>query len=73
MILFFDIEANHSSDKDEWGADPATQYPHANGNVDDDLLVQCPPNTTERRLVSKIDIHVIPFLCILYLLAFLDR
>ncbi|KAK4610569.1 hypothetical protein CLAFUW4_14005 [Fulvia fulva] len=40
---------------------------------DDDLHVQCPPHTTERKLVTKIDLHVIPFLCILYLLAFLDR
>jgi len=27
----------------------------------------------ERKLVAKIDLHVIPFLCIMYLLAFLDR
>jgi hypothetical protein len=36
-------------------------------------LVQCPPHTTEKRLVYKIDLHVIPFLCIMYLLAVLDR
>lgn len=40
---------------------------------DDDLHVQCPPHTTEARLVRRIDWHVVPFLCILYLLAFLDR
>jgi hypothetical protein len=40
---------------------------------DDDLHVPCPPHTTERRLVNKIDWHVLPYLCILYLLAFLDR
>ncbi|KAE9973862.1 hypothetical protein EG328_004192 [Venturia inaequalis] len=40
---------------------------------DDDLRVLCPPHTTERRLVNKIDLHVLPYLCILYLLAFLDR
>ncbi|KAE9978654.1 hypothetical protein BLS_000401 [Venturia inaequalis] len=40
---------------------------------DDDLRVPCPPHTTERRLVNKIDLHVLPYLCILYLLAFLDR
>lgn len=40
---------------------------------DDDLHVQCPPHTTERKLVRRIDLHVVPFLCILYLLAFLDR
>lgn len=33
----------------------------------------CPPHTTEAALLRKIDLHVIPFLCLLYLLAFLDR
>ncbi|KAK3357219.1 major facilitator superfamily domain-containing protein [Lasiosphaeria hispida] len=35
--------------------------------------VPCPPHTTPRRMTSRIDAHVVPFLCILYLLAFLDR
>jgi MFS family permease len=35
--------------------------------------VQCPAHTTEAKLLTKIDLHVIPFLCIMYLLAFLDR
>jgi len=39
----------------------------------DDLNVRCPPHTTEKRLMAKVDFRVIPFLCILYLLAFLDR
>ena len=39
----------------------------------DDLHVVCPSHTTESRLMRKIDFRVIPFLCILYLLAFLDR
>ncbi|PCG90302.1 hypothetical protein PENOC_102770 [Penicillium occitanis (nom. inval.)] len=29
--------------------------------------------TTERRLMAKVDLHVLPFLCVLYLMAFLDR
>ncbi|EEA24476.1 High-affinity nicotinic acid transporter [Talaromyces marneffei ATCC 18224] len=29
--------------------------------------------TTERKLMSKVDLHVLPFLCVLYLMAFLDR
>jgi MFS family permease len=37
------------------------------------VAVQCPPHTTERKLMTKIDFRVIPCLCILYLLAFLDR
>ncbi|KAG9232513.1 major facilitator superfamily domain-containing protein [Amylocarpus encephaloides] len=39
----------------------------------DELNVVCPSHTTEARLMRKIDLRVIPFLCILYLLAFLDR
>ncbi|KAF4584158.1 putative transporter [Ophiocordyceps camponoti-floridani] len=34
---------------------------------------ECPPHTTERKLLARIDMHVMPFLCIMYLLAFLDR
>lgn len=39
----------------------------------DDLNVVCPSHTTEKKLMAKIDFRVIPILCILYLLAFLDR
>jgi hypothetical protein len=28
---------------------------------------------SERKLVYKIDRHVLPFICVMYLLAFLDR
>ena len=51
-----------------WGDD----IPVTNG-YDDDMPVQCPPHTTERKLLARIDLHVVPFLCIMYLLAFLDR
>lgn len=44
-----------------------------NNYEEDPELVPCPPNTTESKLVARIDLHVIPFLCIMYLLAFLDR
>ncbi|KAG5919173.1 hypothetical protein E4U61_001144 [Claviceps capensis] len=43
------------------------------GAQDSRCLVECPAHTTDRRLMAKIDLHVIPFLCIMYLLAFLDR
>lgn len=33
--------------------------------------VPVPAGTTERRILTKIDFHVVPFLCIMYLLAFL--
>lgn len=31
------------------------------------------PNINERKVMRKIDVRVVPVLCILYLLAFLDR
>jgi len=39
-------------------------YPTAYSN--DDGPPQCPPHTTERKLVARIDLHVVPFLCIMY-------
>ena len=33
----------------------------------------CPPHTTERRITTRIDSYIIPFVSILYLMAFLDR
>lgn len=47
--------------------------PNGGGVEYDELYVVCPPHTTEKKLMAKIDLRVIPFLCILYLLAFLDR
>ncbi|ATZ51438.1 hypothetical protein BCIN_07g00770 [Botrytis cinerea B05.10] len=48
--------------------------PSAEGQPEfDELHVVCPSHTTEAKLMRKIDLRVIPFLCILYLLAFLDR
>src|SRR5271170_1505934 len=46
-------------------AHPATEYNEAH--------VTAPLSTSERKLITKIDLHVIPVLSILYLLAFLDR
>jgi len=40
-------------------------YPNT-GEYDDDLHVECPPHTTESKMVRKIDIRVIPCLCIMY-------
>ncbi|KAK8089463.1 hypothetical protein PG997_004424 [Apiospora hydei] len=48
------------------GSDDALPY-------GDDTNVVCPPHTTQRKIVTRIDFHLMPFLIILYLLAFLDR
>lgn len=39
----------------------------------DELGVVCPPHTTEKKIMRRIDLHVLPFISLLYLLAFLDR
>ncbi|KAF2431931.1 MFS general substrate transporter [Tothia fuscella] len=73
--MFWNSEKKETGDGLDFPDDPTTQYPHAStdADFDDDLHVPCPAHTTERKLVNKIDWHVIPCLCILYLLAFLDR
>ncbi|GAW25735.1 putative mfs transporter protein [Rosellinia necatrix] len=46
------------------------------GTVDsdyDETNVRCPPHTTERKLMNRIDWYIIPFVSLMYLLAFLDR
>ena len=40
-----------------------------NRNIEDEP--QVPAGTTERKIMTKIDMRVIPVLCIMYLLAFL--
>lgn len=47
-------------------AHPAAGYQDAEGGLR-------PLNVSERKLITKIDLRVIPILSILYLLAFLDR
>lgn len=67
-------QSRASNDNEKYQSYPvATDGDYPAAGYDDDLLVQCPPHTTERRLVWRVDCHVIPFLCIMYLLAFLDR
>ncbi|KAI1425993.1 major facilitator superfamily domain-containing protein [Xylaria sp. FL1777] len=40
---------------------------------DGEVIVGCPPHTTERKMMTRVDWHILPFVTILYLLAFLDR
>lgn len=68
----------------ESGADSSSPFPPAelkpaeNGdqqNYDSTADSEAPQlqSTSERKLMAKIDLHLLPCLCILYLLAFLDR
>ena len=71
------------SEKGLTSSDPDVQYvqnyPGANEayasepDYEDPHNVPCPAHTTERKLLTRIDLHVIPFLVLLYWLAFLDR
>ena len=54
-------------------ADLSHQERAAGSGEYDELGAPCPPHTTERKLVARIDLHLLPFISILYLLAFLDR
>lgn len=50
--------------------------PHSSAASEADVDVDCHarfPNVDEKKLLRKIDIRVVPVLCVLYLLAFLDR
>ena len=54
--------------------DPDLAHPAADyGRVGANNKAVAPAGTTERRLITKIDMRVIPVLSIMYLLAFLDR
>jgi hypothetical protein len=69
MQLFGNKESSPSPSLDQ------EKHQHGGETIerDEDLPVACPPHTTERRLMQKIDLHVIPCLVVLYTLAFLDR
>ena len=43
------------------------------GQVEEQPDLPVLTGTTERRLMAKIDLHVVPCLCIMYFLAFIDR
>ena len=49
---------------------PYTTTDSSSGDLN---YVECPPHTTEAKLLRRIDWRVVPCLCILYLLAFIDR
>lgn len=76
MSNFVSLAANALSDSDKPKEEIIGNNTYHPGIADvdyDELHVQCPPHTTERKLITKIDWQLVPFLCILYLLAFLDR
>lgn len=65
--------SNSETEKKEPIAYTGNAYYPEDGAAYDDLQLQCPTHTTEKKLIAKIDFRVMPVLCVLYLLAFLDR
>lgn len=56
------------------GAKTSASLSGSHGHDDDNRpLPLCPPHTTDRKLLARIDMRVVPFLCIMYLLAFLGK
>ncbi|KAI1131533.1 MFS general substrate transporter [Nemania abortiva] len=50
-----------------------TYHPGTIDSDNDEYAIRCPPHTTERKLLTRIDWHILPFVSIMYLFAFLDR
>lgn len=46
---------------------------HDDQSANSKTSVQCPAGTTEKKLMLRVDLHILPFLCIMYLLAFLGK
>ena len=59
------------SEKD--GAEPVGPVQAFDSSSENDQELPPLTKTTERKLMAKIDWHILPCLCVLYLLAFLDR
>ncbi|KAI9830797.1 MAG: hypothetical protein M1826_004431 [Phylliscum demangeonii] len=65
--------ATFHSEKDTAALEASARGPLSSDDGGDDGMPPQLSTTTERKLTTKIDLRVISFLCILYLLAFLDR
>lgn len=65
-MKFFREKDALDTETDYRESDGSDQNRATTADYDDDLLVQCPPHTTEAKLIRKIDFKVIPFLCIMY-------
>ena len=66
------IEVVSSKDSPASSGDSCGRHDSSDLGLDNNAP-QCPPHTTERALVRKIDRRLLPMLCLTYLMAFLDR
>ncbi|KAL2134265.1 hypothetical protein VTI74DRAFT_632 [Chaetomium olivicolor] len=65
-------DLKHPSDEEDAKHMPAAAPAYDVASTSSAQVI-CPAHTTERRIVTKIDLHIIPFVIVLYLMAFLDR
>jgi hypothetical protein len=65
-------ESEKSSSLSDNEVQSVQDYPGSNEAYSPNA-VQCPAHMTDRKLLARTDLHVIPFLVLLYWLAFLDR
>ena len=71
-----DEKANAYNDSNGLGDGQARYDPdlaHPAAGYGDGEVATLPPGVSERKLITKIDLRVIPVLSVLYLLAFIDR
>jgi hypothetical protein len=66
MRFYGEKPENKSDYPPETGYGPNDLSPTDGYGYDEDMPLRCPPHTTERKLVTRIDLHVMPFLCIMY-------
>lgn len=67
MLAFADLNS------EKLGAEALGPAQVLDPSSEDDSDLPPLTKTTERKLMAKIDWHILPCLCVLYLLAFLDR
>lgn len=66
-----DNEKSDAADHGNYNYDPDMAHPAH--NFDEEYPVECPPHTTEWKLMRKVDFRVIPVLSIMYLLVSVEH
>ena len=66
------IADSHSPDS-SCDTQPEAEPGHGGKERANALFVQCPPHITERALIRRLDWRLLPIICVIYVMAFLDR
>ncbi|KAJ4292165.1 High-affinity nicotinic acid transporter [Collariella sp. IMI 366227] len=65
-------DLKHPSDEESAKHIPSAAPPYDAASTSSTQAI-CPAHTTENKIKARIDLHIIPFVIVLYLMAFLDR